>query len=170
VEPRLEGFTRKHGSQFGPRRWRQRRLSDLTDEQQELLVRDAVAWGRHEYMDRWEIGGAPVAAFRSICRLTHDRGIRLVVLDPPVAEGYRRWIATPEESREFQSYLDHAAQTCAFESVELDPAALGLSDADFLNLTHLNWDGAATVSRHLARTVLLRLLAPPAGAGARSGR
>jgi hypothetical protein len=164
VEPRLEGFTRKHGAQFGPRRWQQRRLTDLTDEQQQQAVRDAVAWGRHEYMDRYEIGGAPEAAFRSICRLTHDRGIRLVVLDPPVADRYRRRIA------EFQSYLGHAAQTCAFESVELDPASLGLSDADFRDLTHLNWDGAATVSRHLARTVLLRLLAPPAGTGASRGR
>ncbi len=159
VQPRIEKLARKHGAQFGPRQRQQRRLSDLTDEQQQQLVLGAVAWGRHEYMDRYEIGGAPEAAFRSICRLTRDRGIPLVVLDPPVADRYGRRIATPEESREFQSYLDHVAKTCAFESVELDPASLGLSDADFLDLTHLNWDGAATVSRHLVRTGLLRLLA-----------
>ena len=29
-----------------------------------------------------------------------------------------------------------------------------MTDAGFFNLTHLNWDGAATPSRHLARTVL----------------
>jgi hypothetical protein len=164
VRPRVEALARKHGAQFGPRRQQQQRLSDLSEEQQRQLMRNALPWGRHEYMDRYEIGGAPEAAFRSICRLTRDRGIRLVVLDPPVADRYGRRIATPDESREFRAYLDHAAQTCSFERVELDPAALGLTDADFLNLTHLNWDGAAMLSRHLARTVLLRLLAPAAPA------
>ena len=48
----------------------------------------------------------------------------------------------------------------------IDPAALGLTDADFLNLTHLNWDGAAKLSRHLARTVLPGLLARAAPARA----
>jgi hypothetical protein len=162
VRPRVEVFARKRGAQFGPRRRQQQRLSGLTEEQQRQLMRDALPWGRHEYMDRYEIAGAPEAAFRSICRFTRDRGIRLVVLDPPVAERYRRRIATPDEYREFQSYLDHAAQTCSFERIELDPASLGLTDADFLNLTHLNWDGAATLSLHLAREVLPGLLAPAA--------
>jgi hypothetical protein len=166
VQPRLETFARKHGAQFGPRRRQQQRLSDLSEEQQRQTMRNALPWGRHEYMDRYEIGGAPEAAFRSICRLTRDRGIRLVVLDPPVADRYGRRIATPEESREFRDYLDRAAQTWSFERVELDSAALGLTDADFLNLTHLNWDGAATLSRHLARTVLPGLLAPAATAPA----
>lgn len=162
VRPRVEALARKHGAQFGPRRRQQQRLSDLSEEQQRQAMRNALPWGRHEYMDRYEIGGAPEAAFRSICRLTRDRGIRLVVLDPPVADRYGRRIATPDESREFRAHLDRAAQDWSFERVELNPASLGLSDADFLNLTHLNWDGAATVSRHLARTVLLRLLAPAA--------
>lgn len=164
VRPRAEALATKHGAQFGPRRRQQRRLSDLTEKQQQQLTRDALSWGRHEYMDRYEIGGAPEAAFRSICRLTRERRIPLVVLDPPVADRYGRRIATPNESREFQRYLDRAAQTCSFERVELDPAELGLTDADFLNLTHLNWEGAATVSRHLARTVLPGLLAPAARA------
>jgi hypothetical protein len=164
VQPRIEKLARKRGAQFGPRRWQQRRLSDLTEEQQQELMRDALPWGRHEYMDQYEIGGAPEAAFRSICRLTRDRGIPLVVLDPPVADRYGRRIATPGESSEFRSYLDRAAQTCSFERIELDPASLGLTDADFLDLTHLNWDGAATLSRHLARTVLPGLLAPAAPA------
>lgn len=158
ARPRVEELARKRGAQFGPRRRHQQRLSDLTEEQQQQLMRDALPWGRHEYMDRYEIGGAPEAAFRSICRLTRDRGIPLVVLDPPVADRYGRRIATPHELREFRSYLDRAAQSWSFERVELDPAALGLTDADFLNLTHLNWDGAATLSRHLARTVLPGLI------------
>jgi hypothetical protein len=158
VRPRVEALARKRGAQFGPRRRHQQRLSDLTEEQQRQLLRDALPWGRREYMDRYQIGGAPEAAFRSICRLTRDRGIPLVVLDPPVADRYGRRIATPDESREFRSYLDRAAQTGTFERVALDPAALGLTDADFLNLTHLNWDGAAKLSRHLARTVLPGLI------------
>lgn len=166
VRAQVAALERKHGAQFGPRRWPQRRLSDLTEEQHGQLLRDGVPWGRHEYMDRYEIGGAPEAAFRSICRLTRDRGIPLVVLDPPVAESYRLQIATPDEYRAFRSYLDDAAKYCAFERVELDPAFLGLTESDFLDLTHLNWDGAATLSRHLARTVLPGLLAPTAPAPA----
>jgi hypothetical protein len=159
LRPRIEKLARRHGAQFGPRQRPQKRLSDLTEEQQRQLMRDALPWGRHEYMDRYEIGGAPEAAFRSICRLTRDRGIPLVVLDPPVAERYGRRIATPDESRELRSYLDRAAPACSFKRVELDPAALGLTDADFLDLTHLNSDGAATLSRHLASAVLPGLLA-----------
>ena len=45
---------------------------------------------RKLHMDRYRIGGAPEAGFYRSCRLTQRHGIRLVVINPPVTDDYRR--------------------------------------------------------------------------------
>jgi hypothetical protein len=163
VSSRLATIARKRGAQFRQNgSWQHKRLSDLTDDQLRSLVRDARAWGMQQYYGQFDIGGAPEAAFRSICRFTKERGIRLIVLDPPVASPYRREASTVDEMLTYRRYLDGTTSTWDLEWVDIDADLLGLTDADFLNLTHLHPDGAEKYSRHLARTVLAPLLASPA--------
>lgn len=164
VQSQLRAFARKQGAQY-PRtqRWQHRRLADLTDDQRRTLLNGAVGWARHQYLGNYEIGGAPEAAFRAICRLARDRGFPVIVVDPPVATDYRDRATTLEEEREFRDHLDRAARDELVLLPDLDLGSLELTDADFLNLTHLHPDGAARYSRLLAQEALLPAMLPSTG-------
>ena len=164
VEPKVRAYARKQGAQY-PRvqRWQHRRLADLTDAQRRTLLSGGVGWARYQYLSRYEIGGVAEAAFRAICRLARAHGFQLIVVDPPVAADYRDRATTPEERRQFRSYLDRVARDNAALLPRLDVESLELTDADFLNLTHLHPDGAARYSRLIARSALAPLLAPSSG-------
>ena len=164
VQPALTAATRKRGAQYALRSRRQqlRRLSDLDDDELQQHLNDAAGWGRSQYLDRFAIGGAPEWAFRSIRRLAAERGVRLVIVDPPVAVRYQRQIYPGDEQQRFREYLDRAAAVGELVVADRDAASLGFTDADFVNLTHLHPDGAVRYSRWLSRDVLAPLLAPPA--------
>ena len=164
VEPKLRTLDGQQGAQYAPAPpWRHRRLSDLSDPQRRKLLDDAVRWARHQYVASYQIGGAPEAAFRAICRLARDRGFPLIVVDPPVAEDYRDRATTLEERRQFRSYLDRAVRDSRVLLPELDVESLALTDADLLNLTHLHPEGAARYSRLLAQAALVPALAASPG-------
>jgi hypothetical protein len=154
----LETLVERRGREFPDPAGPDTSLSELPEESWRKLLQRLRRHHRPRLVDRYRIGGAPEAGFRAIRRLTGDRGIPLVVYNPPVTRAYRRAILPAAVRREFADYITSAAAADGFLYLDLDGGAPRLSQRDFIDLGHLNDDGATKLSRHMARSVLAPLM------------
>jgi hypothetical protein len=161
-EPELSRHQRRRGAQFPPTaRKYHRRLSDRDPAARQALLDTAIPYARTTYLDRYSVGGAPMAGFQRIIGLAAAEGIPVVLVEPPVTPAYRAAICTDDEHAAFRMVIEESLTDSHPPVVEADLSGVELTDRDFLDLTHLHPDGATKVSRHLAQTVLLPLLQNP---------
>ena len=120
------------------------------------------------HMDRYRIGGAPEAGFLRSCRLAQSRGIRLVVVNPPVTDDYRRLMYSDSATEEYLRFLTETESAENFDFHDLDRGVPRFTEADFIDFGHLNNDGARTLSQYVAREILLPLMVEQEGSASES--
>jgi len=134
------------------------RLSSIPPQQRRRMIDRIARLSRNHYMDRYRIGGAPEAGFYRSCHLARSFGISLVVINPPVTDDYRRLVFSDAVTDEYFRFMAEAERSEGFEFYDLDRGTPKLTEADFLDLGHLNSDGARTLSRYVAREILLPIM------------
>lgn len=134
------------------------RLSSLSPRQRKRMIHQTARLARVLRMDRYRIGGAPEAGFDHSCRLARSVGFRLVVINPPVTDDYRRLVFPDAVTNEYSQFMREAERSEAFDFYDLDRGIPRLTDADFLDLGHLNSDGARKLSRYVATDILLPMM------------
>lgn len=95
----------------------------------------------------FEIGGREYAALKRLYAGLHDRGVRLVVVNMPVTDGY--WNAHPSPS-DRDAYHDALRSFLAESDVAFVDAEDSLSPAVFRNPMHLDVDARKWLARALA--------------------
>ena len=134
------------------------RLTSLPPQKRRRMIDRITRLSRKLHMDRYRIGGAPEAGFYRSCRLTQRYGIRLVVINPPVTDDYRRLMFSDALTDEYLRFMAEAERSEGFLFYDLDRGVPELTDADFMDLGHLNSDGSRTLSRYVAREILLPIM------------
>jgi hypothetical protein len=155
----LERLLRWRGRIFGIPNQTPDRVSSLPPEQRRELAGGVALLARRLHMDRYRIGGPSEAGFHRCCRLARSLGIRLVVINPPVTDDYRRLMFSRAVTDEYLRFMMEAERTEGFEFFDLDRGNPELTDEDFLDLGHLNADGSQKFSRYMAREILLPIMA-----------
>jgi len=154
----LEKIQQRGGGVYGAGEPTGGRLSDLTLAARQKKIRNLQSQRRFWETQTGEIGGPPEQAFRRVCRLVHESGAKLVVLNPPLTQEFREQVYPEILRREYARYLTQAAGSEGFEYRDLDAEVTHLSEDDFLDFGHLNEVGSRKVSAYTAREVLLPLL------------
>jgi hypothetical protein len=130
------------------------RLSELSPKRRKRMAGNVARLSQRLHLDSYRIGGPPKAGFYRICRLARSLGIPLVVINPPVSDEYRRLTFSKAVADEYHRFMAEAERSEGFGFFDLDRGAPGLTDADFMDLGHLNSDGARKLSRYVARKIL----------------
>ena len=154
----LEKILQREGGVYGAGEPPGGRLSDLTLAARQKKIRNLQSQKRFWETQTGEIGGPPEKAFRRVCRLVHESGAKLVVLNPPLTQEFREQVYPEFLRREYARYLTQAAGSEGFEYRDLDAEVTDLTEDDFLDFGHLNEVGSRKVSAYTAREVLLPLL------------
>ncbi len=155
---RLERLLLWRGRMYGITTDTPERLSSLSPRQRKRMIRLTGRLSRILHMDRYRIGGAPEAGFHHSCGLARSIGFRLVVINPPVTDDYRSLVFPEAITAEYLRFMAEAERSEEFDFYNLDRGIPRLTDADFLDLGHLNSDGARKFSRHVAAEILLPIL------------
>ena len=134
------------------------RLSDLSAKARREKFYSMRSEVRFRYMSRFCIGGAPEAGLLSSCRLARDRGIRMIIVNPPVTAEYRRLAYPPQVALEYSRFIEEVITSEHVDFVDLDRGVVQLTEDDFMDFSHLNAVGAAKLSRYVATEVLAPIL------------
>ncbi len=136
----------------------ERSLAEHSHEKRAQILRREIEEQRHQLLRRFAVGGPTVQALEEIIATSHEEGCRVVLIDPPVHPDYRKAIGERELAL-FSRFVDalvsnHGLRYHDFNT-EHARAHLRLTDADFMDFTHLNSSGAERFSREIARSVIL---------------
>lgn len=102
------------------------------------------------YLDRYDVSGHYVYLQR-LLNWTRANGVELVLVEMPMAADLER--DYPREFAQFRTLLREVAQRQNLQLLTPTRQQLGLTDAEFLDLVHLNGDGVARFSVWLRRAL-----------------
>ena len=127
------------------------------DERARMLGRE-IEESRRELWRSYAIGGPALKALESIVDACRLRGCRVVLYDPPDHPDYLAAVP-PSMVAEFTRFIaafsaQHGLRFVDFNTQEAR-ARLRLTDADFMDYTHLSTAGAERFTPELVRSVLL---------------
>ncbi len=136
----------------------ERSLAERSADERARMLRRETEEDRRQLWRSYIIGGPTVKALEAIIDTCRAKGCRVGLYDPPDHPDYRaamppgmlvefaRFIAAFGAERDLRYY--------DFNTPEAR-ARLQLTDADFMDYTHLNSTGAERFSREIARSVIL---------------
>lgn len=109
-----------------------------------------------EYFDKagvlnYSVQGIQIESARNMATYLRDQGIRLVLVNMPLANGYFSIFDSPSDYEDYRSAISELASTFGvplFDAERLSTDA-GFDDTDFADLNHLNRKGAEKLSTML---------------------
>jgi len=135
-----------------------RSLAEDSAKQRDRMLRREIDEDRRELWQRYSIGGPTVRALEAIVESCRKEGCRVALYDPPDHPDYRAAMP-PDMLAEFATYITAFTEQRGLRFVDFNtPEArerLQLTDADFMDYTHLSTAGAERFSREIARSVIL---------------
>jgi hypothetical protein len=104
------------------------------------------------FMDDYRVGEAYLACLDRMLAGAAARGVQVVIVDVPVPADLDQRLF-PEQFAAYRAALARAATAHGVPVVWATTATVGLTDADFSDLVHLNGNGAARFSGWLRETL-----------------
>jgi len=136
----------------------ERSLAERSPDERARMLRRETEEDRRQLWRRYAIGGRTVRALEDIVATCRERGCRVVLYDPPVHPDYLA--AMPPAMRaEFARFMDafvarHGVRFHDFNTPEAS-GRVRLTDADFMDYTHLSTAGAERFAGELVRSAIL---------------
>ena len=135
-----------------------RSLAERGSDERARMLRRETEEDRDQLWRRYAVGGSTVKALEAIVDACRDRGCRVVLYDPPVHPDYLDAMP-PAMVEDFAAFMSdfttqHQLRFVDFNAPEAH-ARLGLTDADFMDYTHLSTAGAERFTGDLVRCVVL---------------
>jgi hypothetical protein len=102
------------------------------------------------FLERYDVQGH-LPYLRRLMAWARDRGVELVLLEMPLSADVERLY--PREYEQFRAVLPRVAQAHGVRLLRPTREQVGLTDADYLDLAHLNADGVRRFTAWLRQTL-----------------
>ncbi|MFQ5489434.1 MAG: hypothetical protein ACE5GE_01825, partial [Phycisphaerae bacterium] len=144
-------------------RW-QSVLPDLSLATRPVSQEKVKSFADHLLVDgRYVMGGEQLRHMQRIVTLCRQAGVELVLLELPLNQALERALP-PGVRDEFLTLVRNLARDRGVDFVERDETPLDLQDADFLDFSHLSFQGAKRFTQVVTEKVIVpRLRARPFG-------
>jgi hypothetical protein len=116
------------------------------------------------FMNRYQVGAAYLASLDRMLAEAARQGIPVLIVDMPVPADLDDRMY-PAQFAAYRAALADAAAARGVPVLHATRSAVGLTDADFGDLIHVNGDGAAKLSAWLRTAVAAHGSLPPCGGG-----
>jgi hypothetical protein len=107
---------------------------------------------RFLFMDRYRVGAAYLASLDRLLAGAARQGVPVLIVDLPVPADLDDRMY-PAEFAAYRAALSDVARAHGVQILHATRTAVGLTDADFSDLVHLNGDGAAKMSAWLRTAI-----------------
>jgi hypothetical protein len=113
---------------------------------------DGLVGERFSFMEGYRCGGPHLVYMHRLLDAAQRAKVPVVLVDLPVPEDLDERMY-PEEFAAYRGLLEDVARNRGVPLIRADRTAVGLTDADFSDLAHVNADGAAKLSTWLRSSV-----------------